>query len=1043
MWGASLLCVLGLATPAEAQYTRKITLSVGAGVVSGPHADFPVLVDVTNADLQANVQSPQGYDIVFRGEDTTTCGGPATCMLAHEIESYNAATGHLIAWVHVPSLVASTSAIHMYYGNAAITSPTESPEGVFDADYVGVWHLGETGNGSYYEYRDSSAYGNHGQGGQGDAPAVPKAVAAGQIGGAQRFDGLGDGVFDFIDAGQDGSLNITGDQITLQAWVKQDVTPIYSAGLASVTATFTTVTLVGGVFPASVVPESFIDFTDGANSEFSLRVLTRDSDTQLTLRNPAVRTHTNSTYVVRPGPPYGILNRKGYDHGYRFFLQGDSTRCPNPSGTLTDACLGVGLPEPGQGLASSQYGPYPFTGPGATDPVTQGVWHHVVAAYDGAEMKLYVDGQKLIAEASGGTHQIDSGSCGAKCAQIAGGIGGTVVTFNSTLPAGVAAGQVLTFVGSPVENFVIQSVLSGTQVTVLAAGANHSLNQAYRITDPSHTGNLLPSMAEQHLWIGTDDQPQNKQWTSPYVGELDEVRISRIARSDGWIETEFNNQNAPGGFYSIGGPVGAALAPAPTVNYRSIGTAANYSANTISVTAASTVVTGTSTAWASFNRGQGDRITICDDPPGCSTNVDYTIFSVDSDTSLQLTAPYAGTTGPGKTYVISRKFSGPIAWENCVDGGSPPACENAPTSNLIADNRSEVGILYADGSAYLQSGGNPVVNLAGATTDPAHNVTLTVAPGNRHLGVPDVGNTGVVFDNTGSAVRAVWVQMEHVFLEWLEIKGGTGPGIEFGSAGDTLAPANLETVRNTLIHDLGGDGILVSDADTNVDIHNNFIFNANNGIRLAVDLATGARVNLFNNTIYNSTSRGIASRNGGGSLVRQTTHQVTLRNNIVHTSGTVDIDVARPFDEAYFCTTVDGSQNPTTCGADIAPALGDETTNQTLAFTGVNTACLYVGSSQMFRGVGVSVVSPPSGSGANLQWDYWNGSSWASLETGTFADYNFSWDGFAYWADDPSGWVTRTVGGGGALYYARVCRSGSDSSPTEKLISRADVSLPS
>ena len=246
-----------------------------------------------------------------------------------------------------------------------------------------------------------------------------------------------------------------------------------------------------------------------------------------------------------------------------------------------------------------------------------------------------------------------------------------------------------------------------------------------------------------------------------------------------------------------------------------------------------------------------------------------------------------------------------------------------------------------------------------------------------------------------------------------------------------------------LIHDLGGDGILVSDADTNVDIHNNFIFNANNGIRLAVDLATGARVNLFNNTIYNSTSRGIASRNGGGSLVRQTTHQVTLRNNIVHTSGTVDIDVARPFDEAYFCTTVDGSQNPTTCGADIAPALGDETTNQTLAFTGVNTACLYVGSSQMFRGVGVSVVSPPSGSGANLQWDYWNGSSWASLETGTFADYNFSWDGFAYWADDPSGWVTRTVGGGGALYYARVCRSGSDSSPTEKLISRADVSLPS
>ncbi len=51
-----------------------------------------------------------------------------------------------------------------------------------------------------------------------------------------------------------------------------------------------------------------------------------------------------------------------------------------------------------------------------------------------------------------------------------------------------------------------------------------------------------------------------------------------------------------------------------------------------------------------------------------------------------------------------------------------------------------------------------------------------MAPGNRHLGVPDVGNTGVVFDNTGNAVRAVQVQMDHVTLEWLEIKGGTGRG---------------------------------------------------------------------------------------------------------------------------------------------------------------------------------------------------------------------------------------------------------------------------
>jgi trimeric autotransporter adhesin len=35
-------------------------------------------------------------------------------------------------------------------------------------------------------------------------------------------------------------------------------------------------------------------------------------------------------------------------------------------------------------------------------------------------------------------------------------------------------------------------------------------------------------------------------------GILDEVRISKIARSAGWITTEYRNQNAPGTFYTVG-----------------------------------------------------------------------------------------------------------------------------------------------------------------------------------------------------------------------------------------------------------------------------------------------------------------------------------------------------------------------------------------------------------------------------------------------------------------------------------------------------------
>ena len=260
--------------------------------------------------------------------------------------------------------------------------------------------------------------------------------------------------------------------------------------------------------------------------------------------------------------------------------------------------------------------------------------------------------------------------------------------------------------------------------------------------------------------------------------------------------------------------------------------------------------------------------------------------------------------------------------------------------------------------------------------------------------------------------------------------------------GHSIAPANLLTIRNNLIHDVPGNGIFVRDPDTIVDIENNFVFNTLHGLYLEDEMSSGARVNVYNNTIYNSTDQGIFSP------VFPKQPRVTLRNNIVHTSrsGTwPDMSISRPFNEAYFCTGVGAGPglNPSGCGADIAGALASETANQMLPFTGVNTACLYLGSSQPFRGVGVSVVAPPSGSGANLQWDYWNG-SWASLETGTFLDYRFAWDGFAYGADDPAGWSTRTVGGGVApLYYVRVCRSGTDSSPTERLITRADVSIAS
>src|SRR3989339_2280431 len=83
------------------QFRKEITIDA-TKVSSGPHTDFPVLVNLTSdASLATNAQA-DGDDILF------TSSGGAT-QLKHEIEKYTRATGLLIAWVKVPSLPSTSN----------------------------------------------------------------------------------------------------------------------------------------------------------------------------------------------------------------------------------------------------------------------------------------------------------------------------------------------------------------------------------------------------------------------------------------------------------------------------------------------------------------------------------------------------------------------------------------------------------------------------------------------------------------------------------------------------------------------------------------------------------------------------------------------------------------------------------------------------------------------------------------------------------------------------------------------------------------------
>ncbi len=107
-------------------------------------------------------------------------------------------------------------------------------------------------------------------------------------------------------------------------------------------------------------------------------------------------------------------------------------------------------------------------------------------------------------------------------------------------------------------------------------------------------------------------------------------------------------------------------------------------------------------------------------------------------------------------------------------------------------------------------------------------------------------------------------------------------------------------------------------------------------------------------------------------------------------------------------------------------------------------AYLYFGADARFRGLNVSLANPGTGT-LDLAWEYWNGSRWADLESGTgFTDEtnHLTRNGALFWSLDPPGWSELSVDGDTDLFYVRAhLRSGAYASfPREKEI-RTDILL--
>jgi cysteine-rich repeat protein len=201
----ALVGCLAAAPSANAAYTYRRSITIDRTRIGNTGApttlsNYPLLISVTSTSLRTvanggRVQHASGYDIAFTGADTTTCGGPATCTFAYEIERYNAVTGEVIAWIRIPALrtVSSSSdtIIFVQYGDNTITSPTQNVNGTWETNFRGVWHMNQSPAGAAPQMTDSTSTAAHATANNG-----PTAAATARVGAGVTLDGTND-YFDF------------------------------------------------------------------------------------------------------------------------------------------------------------------------------------------------------------------------------------------------------------------------------------------------------------------------------------------------------------------------------------------------------------------------------------------------------------------------------------------------------------------------------------------------------------------------------------------------------------------------------------------------------------------------------------------------------------------------------------------------------------------------------------------------------------------------------------------------------------------------------
>ena len=119
-------------------YAKSIDITFPGYTGATTLTNFPVLVRLSAKRNKFDYSKCQtnGADLRFSNAEGN--------LLSHEIDTWNA-SGESLVWVKVPLFNADT-VITAHYGLTSGQPPAVTASDVWSADYVGVWHLGDSGN---------------------------------------------------------------------------------------------------------------------------------------------------------------------------------------------------------------------------------------------------------------------------------------------------------------------------------------------------------------------------------------------------------------------------------------------------------------------------------------------------------------------------------------------------------------------------------------------------------------------------------------------------------------------------------------------------------------------------------------------------------------------------------------------------------------------------------------------------------------------------------------------------------------------------------